>query len=436
MVVGLVGLVTVSAQRAFFFSLLEMLTLDLGSVHAFARKARELLSTSVLSLLVLLWLWVVSQSSVLPSGLDFFILQVLRLLFSVAFILTIYRVLRFLELIIIYWAKIFMRLPILTEYLRDVLPIAVVIVAGLLDLWVVGAVLDTFANFTDSLEALPQSFVGVAILVGLSGVMRDAIASVTLIVDGSIDLGDLVAVRGISGRVVRIGFTAVALRKPGEGVVNVPSGDFMLRPFVNHSSAAATGAKVYVRLPTLAKSSAASSPSPPPSSSPPSSPASPSSPSPSSSLSSRREFGTSQQSLRDKEENYSENLSSETGGARDISRQVASFMRTAPGVSACSVEFVPADCSLGSDDHLESACAGGQVQQQRQQLQEQEQEQNQLSGPVFVSASVKQKQRLRFPTLVVTWQVQLTANASFARAKSDTVLALLDFLQAKGLDPL
>jgi hypothetical protein len=91
-------------------------------------------------------------------------------------------------------------------------------------------------QWSDPLQ-LSRSFVTFLIAVGFTPTLRNVLGAATLIADLPFDVGDMVEMRGVAGRLVMIGATGVSIMRAGEAETTaLPGADFLHEPSINYTA--------------------------------------------------------------------------------------------------------------------------------------------------------------------------------------------------------
>eukprot|EP00512_Aurantiochytrium_limacinum_P006149 CAMPEP_0171513074 /NCGR_PEP_ID=MMETSP0959-20130129/1998_1 /TAXON_ID=87120 /ORGANISM="Aurantiochytrium limacinum, Strain ATCCMYA-1381" /LENGTH=328 /DNA_ID=CAMNT_0012051071 /DNA_START=46 /DNA_END=1029 /DNA_ORIENTATION=+ len=234
---GIAGFFTVRAQHGFIVSLVSTLAEDSRVATILTRKGIRLLSQPTRILLYILWVYVIFSSKLFPEAFRSVISGLLALVALLFSPYLIYRLLRYAEFIAVFITAKQIRDPLLIEYLRSVLPFIVIVVSIVLGIINFLAYLHRAPELGEAVSSLFDSFVGIAIILGTVSLLRDVIGSITLLVDRDVLIGDIIQIRGVTGRVLRIGAIDVAIQQNGYNILHIPGSDFLAWPLINHSKA-------------------------------------------------------------------------------------------------------------------------------------------------------------------------------------------------------
>ncbi|GBG25131.1 Small-conductance mechanosensitive ion channel MscS [Hondaea fermentalgiana] len=245
---GLAGLATIRAQHGFVVSLVTTLAEESQLAMLLVRKAVRLLSLPLTILLYMLWVYVTASSDLVPNVVQSIVQDLLALAALIFSPFLIYRILRYAEFAALFVAKERVRDPLIVEYLRNTLPLLVVVASVVLAIVDFLVYLRRARELSEAVISLLYSFVGVIVILGAITLFRDAVGSLTLLVDQEIKIGDIIQIRGVTGRVLRIGAVDVAVLQGGYRTMHLPSSDFLVWPFINHSKADRRGGVVRLQL--------------------------------------------------------------------------------------------------------------------------------------------------------------------------------------------
>jgi hypothetical protein len=124
------------------------------------------------------------------------------------------------------------------EYILDMLPpLALFSTVVLLVVCYVSAISAWAGPGAVLTDQFTRSFASFMIIIALTPTLRNVLGAATLIADLPFDIGDVVEVRGVAGRLVKIGTTGVRIKRVGEAETTaLPGAAFMHEPSINHTA--------------------------------------------------------------------------------------------------------------------------------------------------------------------------------------------------------
>jgi hypothetical protein len=124
------------------------------------------------------------------------------------------------------------------EYILDMLPpLALFSTVVLLVVCYISAIKGWDGTEAVWSEQVSGSFILFTIVIALTPTLRNVLGAATLIADLPFDIGDVVEVRGVAGRLVKIGATGVRIKRVGEAETTaLPGAAFLHEPSINHTA--------------------------------------------------------------------------------------------------------------------------------------------------------------------------------------------------------
>jgi len=245
---SLLGLSTVRLQHELVFNLSSVLSRNSHVGRFFSRKAHELLEFPVRLLLYLSWLLAVVSTRVVPFRLADALQKIVVLFLTILAPFFIFRGLKFVAVIVNFVATVIIKRQLWASYVEDALPLAIAALSLVVAILVFLGYLRKYTNLFESFVSLLDSFIGVTAALGLIMPIRSFVGCFSLLLDDQLDIGDLIEIRGVAGRLVKIGSLKVFLRKTGSRDMEIPGNDFLTYPYINHSHAGQRGARLEIYL--------------------------------------------------------------------------------------------------------------------------------------------------------------------------------------------